>query len=285
MADRFVIFKDQIAPDLREIVTLGGEPAVFQPADTVKLQGYLSGEDSSPLKIDAAADVENMLTGQVHYGWQAGDTDEAGTLLLWWLITRGGEEQSTPVFAVPVLDATLEDPGTMGVYASVSDVKALAGFLSNAWTQASDVSERDIETFLALASGDIDVALTVAGATLPLTEPVTLAALRSLAADGALVRALDATWPKALPAGALEIRTNAIERFRDALKALEDGSSSIIAIIEQSQGAISGVASSLWIAEPAYGLYGWVGGVWMGSLDPADYNPNMAPNVARADVL
>lgn len=285
MADRFVIFKGQVGPDLREIVTLGGVPVVFTGGDSVKLQGYLSGQSPSPLKIDAAGDIEVPATGQVHYAWAAGDTDTAGSLILWWLITRGGETQSSPVFVVPVIDQRIDDPGTMGVYASVLDVKALGGFLSDAWTQSSPVSERDLETFLALASGDIDVALAVAGATLPLTDPLPIAALRSLAADGALVRALDATWPKSLPAGALEIRTNAIKRFEDALRALEDGSSSIIAIIEQSQGAISGVASSLWTSEPAYGLYGWVNGVWIGSTDPADWNPNLAPNVARADVL
>lgn len=279
------MYKGQVGPDLREIVTLGGVPVVFSGGDTVKLQGYLSGEDSSPLKIDAAGDIENTATGQVHYAWAAGDTDTAGSLVLWWLVTRGGETQSTPVFVVPVVDQSLEDPGAMGVYASVLDVKALAGFLSDAWTQTSPVSERSIETFLALASGDIDVALAVAGATLPLLDPLPIAALRSLAADGALVRALDATWPKQLPAGALEIRTNAIKRFEDALRALEDGSSGIIALIEQSAAAISGVASSLWTSEPAYGLYGWVNGVWVGSMDPADWNPNLAPNVARADVL
>lgn len=283
MADRFTIFKGQVAPDLREIVTLAGVPVVFVGGDTVKLQGRLTGT-TGPLKIDAAADIEVPATGQVHYGWSAGDTDTAGTLLLWWLITHGGETQSTPAFTVPVIDQTTADP-SLGTYASPLDVKALAGFLSTAWTQSSDVSDRDLSTFLAFACGDIDVALAIAGAALPLTDPVPIAALRPLAADGALVRALDATWPKSLPSGALELRTNALARFAAGLRALEDGTSSVIELIQQGGGAIAGVASSLWTDEAAYGLYGWVNGIWYGSLDPADYNPNLAPTFARADVL
>jgi len=283
MADVFTMFRGQTSPDLREIVTLNGEPVdLTVGSPTVKLQGYLSGHDPSPLKIDAAAGIDDAANGVVRYAWAAGDTDTAGVLVLWWLVTQGGEPQSTPAFVVPVLDQATLDPGSATTYASVLDVKALAGVLSRAWTPTSTPSESDLRVYLELAAGDIDVALSLAGAALPLVDPLTIAALRSLSADGALVRAIDATWPRDQTGQIMALRADALARWTLGIKALEDGTSPIVDLIASDSGD---QASSLWTSEPEYGYCGWWNGTFYLPADPADRNPNLAPTNTRAETF
>jgi len=280
-ADRFTIFKDETSPAIREVVTLEGEPVVFGVGDTVKLQGRMSGS-TGPLKIDAAGTVDDPANGIVRYEWAAADTDTAGNLIAWWLLTLGGDDQSTPHFVVPIIDQLAADPGT-GVYATVLDVKALGGFLAKAWKQAgTDVSEDDIATYLVLASSDIDLVLAT-HTTLPL-DPTSAAAhgLRSLTADGALLRAINATWPSSLPGQILDARQQAQDRWTAGIEALKDGTHPVLDVLPVDGSAIDREASSLWTADPAYGLSGWCYGY---PTDPLDYNPALRPGTYRDDVF
>lgn len=274
MSDRFTVFLGETQPSLKYNVTLDSEDEVLNPpTDTVKLQAYLSGTNPSTLLIDRAGVIEDGPTGLLRYDWQASDTALAGDLVAWWKITVGGNVQSTPAFVVPIIDHATSDPG-LGVYASVLDVKALAGFLSDAWTQTSPTSEEDIAAFLAMSSGELDAILLSLGATLPL-DPVgaPALALRSLTADGALVRALGATWPYNAPAGVTELRIDARTRYMNGLAELLRGTHPAALAIVSAAGGSSG-GSSLWEAEPTYGRYGWY-------PDLLDRNPGMAPAVRK----
>lgn len=270
MSERFTIFKGQDRPSLSEYITLNGEPVSFGPSDTATLQGRLSGVPGA-LKIDASAVIENPATGLVRYDWQLSDTDTAGLLLLWWELVVAGETQSSPAFVVPVIDQVAHDPG-VGVYASVLDVKALAGFLSDAWTQISETDEADIGVFLAMTSGEIDAILLSLGATLPLdVGSAPAAALRSLTADGALVRALGATWPTNPPAGVLELRSDARARYTAGIAGLLNRTHP--AALALAQATANSVGGSLWTEEPSYGRWGY--------REPMDWDPALAPSFRR----
>lgn len=272
--DRFTIFQGETRPSLDEQILIDGEPVVFGVGDTVKLQGRLSGEDPDVLLIDSPAVIEaTPPEGMVRYDWQAGDTAEAGILIAWWHLTISGNEQSTPAFVIPIIDQAAVDPG-VGVYASVLDVKALAGFLSDAWTPTSKTSESDIGVFLGMTSGELDAILVSLGATIPLDVAGAPAlALRSLTADGALVRALGATWPYNAPAGVAELRTDARTRYMNGLAELLRGTHPAALAIASAAGGSSG-GSSLWETEPEYGRCGWY-------PDLLDRNPGMAPAVRK----
>lgn len=283
-ADRFTIYRNETGPSLKQVVTLEGEPVVFGVGDSVKLQARLSGT-TGPLKINANAAIDDAPNGVVRYDWSAGDTDTAGLLIAWWLLTLSGEAQSSPAVVVPILDHASTDPG-VGIYAAVLDVKALGGFLSDAWQESGTVvTEADLATFIVLASSDVDVILASAGIALPLTSLVAVAGLRGLVADGALVLAINATWPNDPPGQALAARTAANDRWMAGLEGLRNGTHSVLDLLEQDAGNIDRSASSLWQAEPQYGLYGWYRGVFIGAIDPDDLNPNLAPQSRRGDVL
>lgn len=272
---RFTIFKGETGPSLSEQLLSDGEPVVLGGADTVRLRGRLSGADPSPLLIDALAVIEEGSTGQVRYDWQVADTATAGNLIAWWFITVGGREESTPAFVIPIIDQAAVDQGE-GIYADVLDVKALAGFLSKAWDPTSDTSESDIRVFLAMTSGEIDAVIASRGAVLPLDPLGAVAlALRSLTADGALVRALGATWPNDAPEGVTELRRDARSRYAAGLAALAAGthpaSLALAGVAATSQG------STLELDDPQYGI--------CDHWDPADYNPSVGPAIHRGQKL
>lgn len=274
MADRFLIFRGETQPSLREQLFDGeGEPLQFGVGDTVKLRARLSGTDT--LSIDTAAVIEDDDTGEVRYDWQPGDTDVAGHLIAWWFLTIGGNSISVPQFVIPIVDQLAVDPG-VGVYASVLDVKALAGWLADKWTPTSQPSEDDIGIYLAMTSGEIDAVLLSRGAALPLDPTGAVAlALRSLTADGALVRALGSTWPSDPPAGVAELRKDARGRYYAGLAALAAGThAAALALATTSESA---TASTLEIDDPTYGL--------CGHWDEADRNPSLAPAFHRGQQL
>lgn len=272
MSDRFLIFRGELRPSLGERLFIDGKVVAFGPGDTVRFQARLSGANpADPLLIDAPAVIEDADAGDVRYDWAAGQTDMAGLLIAWWLLTLDGEEQSTPAFVIPIVDQAAVDPG-VGVYASVLDVKSLAGFLAAAWTPTSATDESDIGVFLAMTSGEIDAILLSLGATLPLnptSPPAT--ALRSLTADGALVRALGATWPTDPPAGVLQLRNDARARYTAGIAQLLNRTHP--AALAIAQATTSSVGGSLWTEEPSYGLWG--------SCEPMDCDPALAPSFRR----
>lgn len=275
MSDRFTIFAGETEPSLKEQILVSGESVVFSGGDTAKLRGRLSGAPTDDLLIDAAAVIEDPALGYVRYDWATGDTAAPGLLIAWWYLTISGNAQSTPAFVIPIIDQALVDPG-VGVYASVLDVKALAGFLSDAWTPVSTTSDGDLATFLSMTSGEIDAILLSLGAALPLDPASTPAiALRSLTADGALVRALGATWPTNPPAGVMELRNDARSRYTAGLAELASGTHA--AALALAQATPSDVGGSLATDDPGYHMYG--------QWEPLDWNRSLAPGVRKGESL
>lgn len=102
----------------------------------------------------------------------------------------------------------------MAAYAGVGDLKARAGRLAAAWTDDSVPSEGDLEQFLEQVAAQIDGGLAAAGVTVPVTDTAAAAALQSLNVDGALILALEATWPGASgPQGVAELLAGARLRY------------------------------------------------------------------------
>lgn len=161
-------------------------------------------------------------------------------------------------------------------YANGADVKALAGgFISAAWTTTSPTDDDDIDTFIQMTSGEIDGILASRGAALPLiaSDPIAVA-LRSLTADGALIRALDATWASDAPEGVDQLRKDARARYAAGLAALAAGTHAAALVLATTTTTSAG--STLELDDPGYGLGEW---------DAADWNPSMAPAFHRGQKL
>jgi hypothetical protein len=166
-------------------------------------------------------------------------------------------------------------------YATLEQVIARAGALSSAWDDNSLPSLGDIVQFLADVSSEIDALLGARGLTAPAGSTAALA-LAPLNADGALVVALQATFPETRgPAAATQTIAGAQARYEEGMAALLDGSHPALALLEA--GNVAARASSFWENEPLYGLI-------PGDPDTLtpfskDGNPNTAPAFARGQGL
>lgn len=161
-------------------------------------------------------------------------------------------------------------------YAALADVQARAGALSNAWTAGSKPSTGDITQFTVDIAAEIDGYLGARGLTTP-AAGAAAAALKGVNADGALVLALEATYPEgAGPASASKEIDVARGRYDAAMKELLDGTHAAVVLLEA--GNVNSRASSFWENEPLYGIF-----PFDPRLDPLapDANPNTAPTVAR----
>lgn len=165
-------------------------------------------------------------------------------------------------------------------YAVLSDVQARAGALSAAWTAGSKPSTGDITGFLTNVAAEIDGYLGARDLGTPATGPAA-AALVGVNADGALILALEATFPEGQGvASAGKTLDDARARYDAAMQELLDGTHSAVVLLEA--GNVQSRASSFWENEPLYGIF-----PFDPSLDPLspDANPNTAPSVARGQSL
>ena len=159
-------------------------------------------------------------------------------------------------------------------YADLNTLLARAGRVAPAWTEETDPDLSDLEVFLANAASEIDAELQARQISLPLAaEPA--AALAGLNADGALIVALEATFPDArggLVSG-MALLEGARARWDSGLAALRDGTHTVVRWLETTTAAGQG-ASSFWDSEAqAYGVYSY----------PSEWeqNPPLAPAVFR----
>jgi hypothetical protein len=166
-------------------------------------------------------------------------------------------------------------------YAALGDVQARAGALSGAWTANSKPSTGDITTFLDDVAAEIDAAL--AGRGLAITDPASPAgkALKNVNALGALVLALQATYPEGSgPSSASKAIDDARGEFDGLMASIMDGTHPAVRSLEA--GTATTRATSFWEQEPYYGEF-----PFDPRLDPLspDANPNTAPAFARGQSL
>jgi hypothetical protein len=118
-------------------------------------------------------------------------------------------------------------------YAALGDVQARAGALSGAWTANSKPSTGDITTFLDDVAAEIDAAL--AGRGLAITDPASPAgkALKNVNALGALVLALQATYPEGSgPSSASKAIDDARGEFDGLMASIMDGTHPAVRSLE-----------------------------------------------------
>jgi hypothetical protein len=166
-------------------------------------------------------------------------------------------------------------------YADVEAVQARAGVLSTAWTATSSPSLTDIAGFLDDIAAEIDAALGGRSLTAPAAGSVAANALKNGNALGALVLALQATFPEGSgPASASKQIDSARAEYEALMAAIMDGTHPAVRLLEA--GAASARATTFWHNEPQYGLF-----PYDPRLDPLapDANPNTAPTVARGQSL
>jgi hypothetical protein len=138
-------------------------------------------------------------------------------------------------------------------YAEISDVKGRGGRLSPAWSASSTPADFDLQRFIDDVAGEIDAVVQGAGFTAPATG-LAASALRGLNADGALLLALQATFPAGEgPAAAQEILRATEERYRASWERLIAGTHPAIIVLETDVGVGVLNASSFWTDEPDYG--------------------------------
>jgi len=160
-------------------------------------------------------------------------------------------------------------------YANLSAVTARAGALARAWTAESAPSFSDIEGFLDDVAAEIDALVAARGLTPPLAGSAAANALRGVNADGALVLALEATYPETSgPSSAAKTLDDARRRYEQAVEALTTGTHPAVAVLEASADAPS--ATSFWQQEPGYGQQ---------TPTTDDLNPYTAPAFARGQPL
>lgn len=163
-------------------------------------------------------------------------------------------------------------------YAAVAHVKARAGFLAEAWGETTDVSVTDIQIFLQGVADEIDAAITGLGVSLPAADSLSAKALVGLNADGALLLALDATFPAGEgPAAATELQKSVQRRYEASWKALVEGKHPATTAPVVS-GETGGTESDFWSNNPDYGRRGV-----QSPADPACPNPSLDPVVGRGE--
>jgi hypothetical protein len=163
-------------------------------------------------------------------------------------------------------------------YAEVAHVKARAGFIGGAWTEQSEPATTDIEVFLQQVADELDGAVTGLGFSVPAADSVAAKALAGLNADGALLLALDATFPaEEGPSRATALQEAVRERYEAAWKLLLAGNHpATTAPGSTDEGDLADGAASFWTSNPYYGLPGYAS-----EADPEVVNPYLDPMPTR----
>ena len=167
----------------------------------------------------------------------------------------------------------------MPPYAEIAHVKARAGPLARAWGEDTEPSDADLGVFLANIASEIDGALVGLGFSLPVGD-TSSSALTGMNADGALLLALDATWPAGEgPSAATALAAAVRARYDRSWELLLAGRHpASIAIEIESDPALA--ATDFWQENEDYGL---AGSEW---FPPArDPNPALDPHVLRGMTL
>jgi hypothetical protein len=142
----------------------------------------------------------------------------------------------------------------VAAYADASHVKARAGYLGGAWTEESEPAFQDLDGFVREVADEINAAISGLGYTLPTDGSAAALALRGMNADGALLIALDATYPAGDgPQAATQLQERIERRYEKAWERLLAGQHPATTVSEVSDSAAAG-ATDFWQENPDYGL-------------------------------
>lgn len=139
-------------------------------------------------------------------------------------------------------------------YAGVGELRGRAGRLASAWDDDSTPSVNDLGAYVDQIQGEVDAALAAHGIAVPLTSATALLAAKKLVLDGALVLALEATFPNGGPPGADAMLTGARSRYLDA-----DGTvrvEPLVALVTSESGGEEGGGGGSGAASDTWSLYG-----------------------------
>ena len=148
------------------------------------------------------------------------------------------------------------------MYADLNVLRARAGRLASAWGDDTDPDEADLERWLSECSATLDLALGAQGITTPVDDPAAVEVLGGIAADGALVLAIEATWPT--ESGSLtpqaprsSLLEGAQQRWQAALAGIRDGTSPVVAfLLTDPSESREPLSTSFWVEEPLYPYQG-----------------------------
>ena len=163
-------------------------------------------------------------------------------------------------------------------YAAVEHVRARAGFLSGAWGEQTDVTNADLGVFVQQVADELNGAITGLGFTIPAEDSVAAKSLAGMNADGALLLALDATFPAGEgPAAATALQEAVRARYDAAWTLLLAGNHpATTAPGATDEGDLADGAVSFWTENPYYGLPGY-----SSEADPEVVNPYLDPMPTR----
>lgn len=86
----FTIAQGTTQPSLRATLTDIDGTLIPLDTDPAPLIRFVMRQRGYPLaKVDAVAQITGPLTSEVEYLWVAGDTDQPGLYLSYWLVTYG----------------------------------------------------------------------------------------------------------------------------------------------------------------------------------------------------
>lgn len=135
-------------------------------------------------------------------------------------------------------------------YADLPAVKGRAGRLSSAWGEHTKPSNTDITGFLTDVAAEIDGLISGRGLSPPEAGSAGALALRGLNADGALLLALEATFPESEgPAAAEDEIRRVRKRYEKGWDALVEGKHAAVTLLESTGAGPS--ASSAWTGRSA----------------------------------
>lgn len=100
-----VVYLNDLNPSVTDTITVDGTP-VDLTGGSVRFRMRPSG--ATTWTVDEAATIVTPAAGTIRYDWMAGDLATGGEHVAQWVVTLGGEEQSTPPFMVSVVGSPLD---------------------------------------------------------------------------------------------------------------------------------------------------------------------------------
>jgi hypothetical protein len=138
-------------------------------------------------------------------------------------------------------------------YAEVAHMRARAGYLADAWTEESRPSTTDLSVFLEDVAAELNAAIGGLGLDVPDAGSPAALALRGMNADGALLLALDATFPAGEgPEAATALQAAIRARYDAAWALLREGKLAAVAAISADDPEAL-FATDFWTENPDYG--------------------------------
>jgi len=163
-------------------------------------------------------------------------------------------------------------------YADLPTLLARAGRLAKAWTETSDPDVADLLVMIRDVAAELDAELAAAGVTLPVADRYK-AALAGTNADGALILAIEGTFPDGGPE-VDGILNGARSRYQAAIDAIRAGVHPVVRpAVDDGTAALT--ASSFWDSEAF--CYGYPGSRAWNEWAGYSGNPALAPAVFRDD--